>query len=210
MNRSLRRPYPRVRTGTAFSCGGNQGWFPDGNFRRCGCGVVACADALLYLQGVGELTREAYFAHVAALRRDFPLIPRRGIDGLRLALGMNRCLRRAGLPYRARWCTSGARFWDRLGAMLADDLPAIIAVGPNFPRLWGREGVTLYRLAEGGGYVPAERVRAHFLTVTGLDGGWLRVSTWGTERYLRRADYDGYMRRQSAALFTNLLLLQKI
>ena len=206
----LKRPYPCVQYGEMGSCGGDQNWFADENFRRCGCGVIACADTLLYLRGRTALSREEYINYVNSLRKYFPLIPHRGIDGVRLAIGMNLCLRREGLALRAGWSASGRRFWDRLAAMLADDLPVVLSVGPNFPRVWGTETLALYRKTEDGGYVGAERTRAHFLTATGLDGERIRVSSWGQELYIERADYERYMRVNSTALLTNLLQLRRL
>lgn len=208
MRIELRRSYPAVHRGGGLSCGGSQNWFPDENFRNCGCGVIACADVLLYLTGRAELSQEAYLAYVNALRRYFPLIPGRGIDGLRLALGLNLCFRKNAVPVRARWCVSGARFFDRLETMLADDLPAVIAIGPNFPRIWGRETLPLYRKTEEG-YVSPESTKAHFLTVLAMDDNWMEVSSWGRRLYLERRAYAGYMRRQGS-LFTNLLSLKRI
>lgn len=206
----LKRPYPCIRSGEAGSCGGNQGWFADENFRRCGCGVIACADTLLYLRGQTALPREEYIDYVNSLRKYFPLIPRRGIDGVRLAMGMNAAMARAALPLRAGWSASGPRFWGRLAAMLADDLPAILSVGPNFPRVWGAEGLALYGRTEDGRYVGAGRIRAHFLTATGLDDERIRVSSWGQELYIERAAYERYMRESSTALLTNLLQLRRL
>ena len=206
----LKRPYPRIQSGAVSSCGGDQGWFADENFRRCGCGVVACADALLYLRGRTALSREEYMDHVNSLRRFFPLVPRRGIDGVRLAIGMNVCLRRAALPLRAGWSASGRRFWDRLAAMLADNLPAILSIGPGFPRVWDAKGLALYRRTEDGRYVGAGSARAHFLTATGLDGERIRVCSWGQELYIERAAYERYMRENSTALLTNLLQLRRL
>lgn len=206
----LKRPYPGIRYGETSSFGGDQNWFADGNFRRCGCGVIACADVLLYLHGYAVLSQEEYMDYVNFLRRYFPLIPRRGIDGVRLAVGMNACLARADFPLRAGWSASGRKFWDRLTAMLADDLPAILSVGPRFPRFWSREGLALYRRGEDGGYVGAGCVRAHFLTATGLDEEWIRVSSWGQELAIARADYERYMHESSTTLLTNLLQLRRI
>ncbi len=206
----LQRPYPRVLTDGAASYGGSQDWFADKNFRACGCGVVACADTILYLTGKDRLILVDYLRYVDSLRRHFPLIPGRGIDGVRLAVGMNACLREKGLALRAGWSASGRRFWPRLSEMLADDLPAILAVGPNFPRIWGKERLPLYCRTEQGGYAEAEQARAHFLTATGLDGEWLRVSSWGRELYIGRADYERYMRETSAPLLTNLLYLRRM
>lgn len=207
MRSELGRPYPRVRTEDALSYGGSQTWFADGNFRACGCGVVACADTLLYLDGRAELPREEYIRYVNSLRRCFPLIPGCGIDGLRLALGMNACLRERGVSLRARWCASGKRFWKRLSEQLARDLPVIVAIGPSFPRVWSRQRLPLYRKTEDG-FVESERTKAHFLSVTGLDEQWMRVSSWGRELYIERAAYEDYMRAQGA-MFTNLLYLEQ-
>lgn len=207
MRTELKRPYPAIRTGASLSCGGSQNWFPDENFRRCGCGVIACADVLLYLSGQTELTREDYFAHVAALRRYFPLIPRRGIDGVRLAVGFDLCARRLGVDARAGWSASGAKFWGRLETQLENDLPAIISIGPNFPRVWGDERLPLYRKTEAG-YAEAGRTKGHFLTVIALDDEWMEVSSWGQRLYLERRAYADYMRRQGA-LLTNLLFLER-
>ena len=207
MRTELKRPYPAIRTGALLSCGGSQNWFPDENFRFCGCGVIACADVLLYLTGQTELSREEYFAHIAALRKFFPLIPRRGIDGVRLAMGFNLCARRLGVDARAGWSASGTKFWSRLERQLQNDLPAIISIGPNFPRVWGDERLPLYRkTAEG--YAEAGRTKGHFLTVIALDDERLEVSSWGQRLYLERRAYADYMRRQGA-LLTNLLFLER-
>lgn len=206
MRSELKRPYPAVRTGASLSCGGSQNWFPEEGFRRCGCGVIACADVLLYLTGREELTREEYFAHVAALRKYFPLIPRRGIDGVRLAMGFNLCAKRLGVDVRAGWSVSG--FWRRLEAQLQNDLPAVISVGPSLPNLRGGAGLALYRkTAEG--CEEAARTKAHFLTVIALDDEWMEVSSWGRRLYLERRAYGDYMRRHGA-LLSNLLYLKKL
>ena len=206
----LAHPYPGVREGRNLSCGGSQNWFTDENFRLCGCGVIACADTLLYLNGRYELSMEEYLAYVGSLRRYFPLIPRHGIDGLRLAIGMNLCLSRQALPYRAGWSASAARFWARLELLLSRDLPGIVSIGPNFPRVWGEEEVSLYHRTENGAYRRAAAVRAHFLTVTALDEEWMETSTWGRRLYIERSAYDRYMKQQSGALLTNLLYLDPI
>lgn len=206
---ALKRRWPSVQGPGGPSCGGNQNWFPDANFRRCGCGVIACADTLLYLTGRETLSRQAYLDYVAGLRKYFPLIPGRGIDGLRLSAGMNLCLRRAGLPLRTRWCGSFRKFQPRLEELLTSDLPAVTAIGPNFPRFWGAERLPLYEKTPTG-FVEVEQVKAHFLTVTAAEGRWLTVSTWGRRLYLDRESMESYMRRVSSPLLTNVLYIQKV
>ena len=88
------------------------------------------------------------------------------------------------------------------------DLPAIVAIGPGFPRVWDVEALPLYRRTEDGAYAEAERTRGHFLTVTGLDGEWMEAASWGRRLYIERRAYADYMRRHGA-LFTNLLFLER-
>ena len=207
--RALKRSYPSMRQGERGSFGGSQNWFADRTMQRCGCGVVACADVLLYLKGQSDLSRDEYLRYAASIRRYFPLIPGHGIDGLRLAWGLNRCLQKAGLPYRARWSASGKRFWERLTEMLGNDLPVILSIGPNFPRIWGKQKLRLFRRTEDGAYVLAESTRAHFVTVTGYDGEWLEISSWGRRLYISRQEYEQYMRGDSTAVLSNLMYLKR-
>ena len=209
MRYELKRPYPRVRTGSALSYGGNQNWFPDANFRSCGCGVIACADTLLYLGGRQTLSLEEYLAYAGSLRRYFPLIPRHGIDGVRLAIGMNLCLRRAGLALRAGWSASAPRFWGRLAGMLSHDLPVVVSIGPNLSLFRDRAKLPLYRRTADGAYREAERTTAHFLTVTALDERWMEVSSWGRQLHIERDAYEQYMRKNSGPLLSNLLYLER-
>jgi len=206
MEFSLSRPYLCVRDRGA-SYGGSQMWFPSRNFQRCGCGVIACADMLLYLTGRTELTWQEYRDYVNQTERALPLLPGLGIDGLRLALGMNVCLHRAGIAKRARWCASGERFWRRAEELLRADVPVLLSVGPNLPRFWRRGELTFYRRLPNGTYAPANHTSAHFVVATGLDGEWMRISSWGEEYYVNRWEYDRYARERSCALFTNLLYL---
>jgi len=203
----LTRPYPSVRREGRRSYGGSQMWFESRNIREGGCGLIACADVLLYLRGTEEIDAPAYLDYVRSIQRHFPLIPRRGIDGVRMALGMNLCLRRSGVPLRARWCASGARFWERIAAMLRADRPAVISVGPNLPHFWRSERLPFYRLA-GDRYVLDSRTKSHFVTVTGMDERYLEVSTWGRRLYIDRQEYENYARRHSVWLVNNLMLLE--
>ncbi|MBO4915522.1 MAG: hypothetical protein J5449_09985 [Oscillospiraceae bacterium] len=208
MKLELAGSYPRVHIGDGTpSFGGSQNWFPGASFRACGCGVIACADTLLFLTGRRELTREEYLNYVNSIRRYFPLIPYRGIDGLRLAIGMNLCLLREGLPYTSRWSAASSLFWDRLAGQLERNIPAIVAIGPNFPIVWGKETLPLYRRTENSCF-EATRTRGHFLTVTGLDDEWMRVSSWGQELYISRGDYERY-RRENGTLLTSLLYITR-
>lgn len=219
----LAHPYPGVRTERGVTYGGDQRRCDDAVMRRCGCGVVCAADLLLYLhrwhpdcrvpplQSLpedGVLSQRQYDALTRRLRRRcFPLCAPFGLNGPALAAGLGLFFRRWGIPYTARWGAPRAALWQSVEEMLARDLPVILAVGPDLPRLWEQRSLRLYR----GGtppYAPAGRVRAHFLTVTAMEGDWLRVSSWGKRYQLRRSEWEDYARRCSGSLTSNVLCLR--
>ncbi|MBR5094959.1 MAG: hypothetical protein IK095_07680 [Oscillospiraceae bacterium] len=208
----LKRPYIRVRRGAATSYGGCQMWSEDKNIRKCGCGPVAALDLVLYLSGrQGQpIPLEDYDRDLRFLcRHFFPLIPSSGINGILLAIGLDRLFRHYRLPYRAFWAVSGPRFWDRVQELLAQDIPAIISVGPNFPFLWGKKKLRFYRKAHDGSLVPAASTVAHYVTVTGIEDDLMRISSWGVEYYIERKEYEEYVRRHSAALVSNVLMVRR-
>ena len=205
----LKRPYVRVYREGAPSYGGSQMWLERGRDRAAACGLIACADVLAYLRGETKFDEADYMAYLRRLRRYFPLIPYRGMDGVTLAVGMSRCLRREQPQLRAHWCVSGSRFFSRVEEMLRADIPAVISIGPNMPAFWGRHSVPLYRRDAAGAYREDTRTHAHYVTVTGLDGEWMRISSWGREYYVSRRQYEKYMRTQSFAAVTNLLHIEQ-
>ncbi|MBQ1620210.1 MAG: hypothetical protein II094_04350, partial [Oscillospiraceae bacterium] len=166
------------------------------------------ADVLLYLTGRTELTREEYLEFVRQCKRYFPQLPRMGIDGLRLAWGINRCFARQGLDRRAHWCTAGSQFWPRIEQMLSRDCPAVIAIGPNFPLLWQKNELPLYRRTLEGTYVVDSRVKGHYVTVTALDEQRAEVSSWGRRLYIDRQEFDSYVKKHSIWLLCNILYIE--
>ncbi len=208
----LQKPYVRIQKNGIRSYGGSQMWSSNRTIRVCGCGPVAVLDTVLYLSGrqAEEMSMEDYDRELSALCRSyFPLIRPVGINGLFLAAGMNRLLRKYKLPYRAFWAVSGGKFWSRTDKLLSQDIPVIFSIGPNFPAVWKNHRLTLYRKKPDGSYSPASSAVAHYITATGLDENWLRISSWGGEYYINRAEYDDYVRRHSAALVSNMLMLRR-
>ena len=221
----LMHAYPAVSGVHGMSFGGNQNASGDPAMRRCGCGVVAVADLLLYLHLRHEdcclpplrsvpldqpLTQEQYDKLLLRVRQKYiPIIYPFGTNGFALAAGVNRLLRRYGAPYRARWGVPKALFWETMEQMLREDIPVVLSVGMNFPRVWELEKLNLYRVS---GEAPAvsSRVRAHFVVVTGLDEEWMEISTWGKLRYIRRSEYDKFRQQHSGTLLSNLLYVRKI
>ena len=209
---SLMNDYVQVLRKGVLSYGGSQMWSSKETMRICGCGAVAAFDACLYLSGRQKehMTDEEYLRELEAVsRRYFPLIKPFGINGLLLAVGMNRLLRKNKLPYRAFWAVSGKKFWSRIEELLSQDIPVIFSIGPNFPALWGKHRLRFYKKRPDGSYVPSSSAIAHYVTATGCDADWLRISSWGSEYYIKRSEYDEYVRRYSASLVSNILMLRK-
>ena len=210
---SLNHPYIRVETPNGLTYGGSQMLSPSGSIRRCGCGPVAALDTVWYLtnrESSSPLPLVRYNDELSRLcRQYFPLIPPFCINGVVFVLGLNRLLRDMGLPYRATWMLSGAKLWPRVDDMLKRDLPVILSVGPNFPMVWQNNRLPFYRKTQDGQYRRASATNGHFVTATGIDDTWLRISSWGREYYIKREEYDTYTQTYSTYAFSNLVYLDR-
>lgn len=209
----LQKNYVQVNCSGRLSYGGSQMWSPSETIRVCGCGPVAVLDTLLYLrqQQGSPISQEEYNKKLERLsRRYMPLIPPFGANGLLVAAGMNMLLREYHLPYRAFWAVSRRKFWTRMEDLLRQDLPVIFSIGPNFPAVWSKHRLTFYGKKPDGTFVPVSSAKAHYITATGMDEEWLRISSWGRQYYIKRSEYDEYVRKYSASLVSNILMLRRI
>lgn len=225
MNYALRFPPPSVVKGETTSYGGNQMWSENKTMHACGCGVIAGLDLLLYLcrfhsgsqqEKLNTLARldpipfDRYDRFSRELSRHYlPLIPKHGINGLSLAAGLNLFFLRNHMPFYTRWGVLPSHFWSSIAEMLAADIPVILAIGPNFPLFWQHNKLTFYAKKTDGSYARAAQTCAHYVTVTGMDEQWLRISSWGKEFYINRNEYTAYIKAHSARLFSNILWVQK-
>ena len=209
----LQKPYIQVKRNSLLSYGGSQMWSGKKSVQMCGCGPVAVLDTLLYLTGrQTEVYSEEDYNHMLLelCRRYFPVLRPFGVNGLVLAAGMNLLLRKNKLPYRAFWAMSGGKFWDRITALLEQDVPAIFSVGPNFPAIWQNHRLPLYLMQADGSLKRAGSAIAHYVTATGIDEELLRISSWGNEYYIKRVEYDEYVKKHSTSIVSNVLVLKKI
>ena len=208
--KTLKHPFLEIesRYGTAY--GGNQAWFPHKFLRKSGCGVISAANVLLYKKGKCQVTEAEYIDFAKNLwKYYFPVIPGFGMNGLTLVIGMNRYFLRKQLPYRACWKFSGKKLLGRIDRMLAQDIPVILSVGPNFPQFWGKETLNLYRKTKDRSYVLSTKTNAHFVTVTGREGRWLQISSWGKEFYISIKEYQEYVKKYSNSLVSNILYISE-
>lgn len=216
----LQHPYPRVVKGGAESYGGSQQWAYRADLRKCGCGPVAALDLALYLcrfhggggkrlAGLREAQPIPLADYNAALTRlcpaYFPLIPPFGINHGVLALGLDRLLRDEGIPYRAHVSLATEKLWSRMEAGLRADTPVLLAIGQNFPQVWGKHRLPFYARRGDGSLFPAAAAKAHFVAVTGMDESWLRISSWGREYYVNRDEFSRYVKQHSGSALSGLV-----
>lgn len=207
--KTLSKPFLKVKSKRETAYGGNQGWFSRGFLKKYGCGVVSAADVLLCLEGKTYVTEEEFLEFAGMLwKYYFPVIPGWGMNGITLMCGLNRYFHKNGMNYRSFWCLSEKKMIARIDAMLDQGIPVIFSVGPNFPKIWGKEKLSLYRKDGQGNYAEAAKTKAHYMIITGRDGRWLEVSSWGKKYYIHKAEYDGYVKKFSSFLFSNIVCIE--
>ena len=224
----IKNGYVCVFDGSEPSYGGSQMRSPDKSIARCGCGGVAALDLLLYLDryhcadSVPEfraarqdeislvLSNEQYQHLLKQLIRKYlPVIPPFGMNGITLAAGVNLFFHRHKMPYRARWGVSGKKIWQKAEEMLDKDIPVIMAVGPNFPFFWRDHKAAFYSETADGALCCAAQVKAHFVSLTGIDSELLKISSWGRMYYVRRREFETYVRRYSINYFSSILYISQ-
>lgn len=214
---TLKGEYISVLKDGRLSYGGSQRWSDSPILRGYGCGVIAALDLLLYLArqrevgsartmpAGGPVPWTLYDRWARQLsRRYMPVVPPVGTNGWAIALGLNAVFLRQGIPLRASWGVSRDRLWTRMGELLDRDVPVILSIGRNFPRVWRNVETAFYTPGRESG-PPACSTNAHFVTVTAMDEDYLTVSSWGHPYRLSREEFDAYRREASASLLCTIL-----
>ena len=216
----LKNEFPSIIKSGTVTFGGSQMLSENDSMKRCGCGIIAAADMLIFLANsredcaVGpaaefmpctEIHHSKYERFCKHLRNGYlPIIPPIGMNGLTLAIGLNIYFLRWKLPFRAAWGISQAKIWDRIEEMLKNNIPVIFAVGPNFPFVWQNNRLNFYQLRNGE-YIKANSAKAHYVSLVGMDALWLRISSWGREYFIRRDEFNHYVRHFSQGILSNIL-----
>lgn len=218
----LLSPLPAVENKSVISYGGSQRLSHSSTLKGAGCGLVAACDLLRYLHDYHpgcscELFYELekgtavdvrnYNRLLDNIRCYFPIIPKLGINGVMLCLGINAFFLRYKYPYFAVWGINLKNLWSRIEEMLSKDIPVIIGVGPNFPLIWQKHKTNLY--ADRAGEIKkVSAVKAHFMTVTAIDEKWLTLSSWGRKYYISRDEYKDYILRHSGSFASNIVYIK--
>lgn len=208
----LKRPLFELHKEAERPYGGAQQWFSKNYLRKCGCGVIACANILAQKEIATPEKREvdmADYMKIANRLKSFylPIIPGQGINGWVMSLGINLYFLIHRLPYRAFWGVSAKKMDARIERMLSEDTPVCFSIGPNFPNLFGKKMVRLYS-REGDKYVSNSEINGHYVSVTGMDDAWYEISTWGRKMYVKREEFREYVKKHSCSLFSNVLVVR--
>lgn len=209
------------------SYGGSQSWFSSPSIHGYGCGLIAAHDLLWYLERKESLTEQSnhprsekrftsdscswenYERSVKKLHRLFPILPRLGINGLMLSTGLNLAFFLRRLPYRACWHIGYRNTGKEISHLLRQNIPVILSIGGNFPLIWKKDRLPLYKKTGDGVYIKFSSTRAHYVTVTGIEHGWLRISSWGQEWYINWREYRNFAWRKSCPLFSNICYITR-
>lgn len=205
----LQKDLLSVVSDNSVTYGGNQNCWEKSSMQGYGCGIIAVANFLLY-KGLyskinmqdDKINQADYIAFCNMLRQKyFPIIPRFGINGIELALGMNRYFKKNHIPMCASWYVPGKKLYSEIEKMLCNDCPVIIAAGPGFPRIWKNNRLSLYDENKN----KASSCRAHYMTITAMDDEGLIVSSWGKKYYILKSEYSEYIKKSSNSFLSSVL-----
>ena len=134
MIKELKHPLCAVEYPWGISFGGSQMHSHDPVMERCGCGIVAVQEVLIYLSRYhgcpgrelfgsmidrAIISEEDYNRYLDRLRsRYIHLIPSLGVNGISLVAGMNAAFRRYGFPYKGQWKIASNSFYRCMEEML--------------------------------------------------------------------------------------------
>ncbi len=144
---------------------------------------------------------------LSRIERYVRIIPGMGVPGFLLPAAFNKYFRQYRIDLKAKWCVSQAKLLSRIEESLSRDIPVILSVGQNIP-FWRKKKLCFYR-QENGSYLPDTETKAHFVVVTGLENGYLQVSSWGREYYISWAEYRNYVKKYSSFLISNICLIEE-
>lgn len=214
-----------VEDGAVNSYGGSQNMYATEKERTCGCGIAGAVDIVLYIESVHskaaamqdkiKYSKSVFLAKSEEIRKLIPIIPGRGVNSFLLAMGMNKYFRRHKMKYHAHWKWTSIKKWEIIERMLKDDIPVIIAIGNNFPAIWGRHELNLY-VKDESKFSDEQKVFrkqgsvcGHFVVATAIEGNCLTVSSWGRKYYINIDEYNQYVKKHSTHLYSNILEIRK-
>lgn len=249
--------YVPIFKGTETFYGGSQMWFAKANWyskdyilHNYGCGTIAAADMFLYLalqdeklqtpvtaavlQGSRQINYENYDSYVRTINDEFTKTKRYiAVLGPLVASAINSYATIYHLGLKASWKLKLTYYdmYDMMEEMLRQDIPVILSIGPNTPKLWGKKGIPFYErkeieyqeTTEEG--VPAKKpyyyqikqnnINGHYVSVTGIIKDeitgqiMLQISSWGKQYYINYEEYRDYIDNHSGTFTSSLVQVKK-
>jgi hypothetical protein len=257
----LRPEYVPIHKDNRIYYGGSQMWFSDKNryskdyiLHHYGCGTIATADLFLYLalqkkscrtavteiaiKNDNEIQYTDYTSYVRFVNTDYTKTRRvLAVLGPAAASAINSYSKYYGLGLKASWKLSLNYYemYDLIEEMLSKDIPVILSIGPNTPKLWGKKGIPFYELKEIDYQEPKEdspeatqegskpyyyhavnqSINSHYVTVTALIKDevtgriMLRISSWGRQYYINYEEYWDYIENTGGTFTSSIIYLKE-
>ena len=250
--------YVPVMKDSATYYGGSQMWFSKDHWyskdyvlHNYGCGTIATADMFLYLalqnetlrspdteialRGTNEVKYSNYDLYVRRINDQYTKTRRIiAVLGPSVASAINSYSNAYKLGYEAnwKWKLSYYDMLDMIEEMLHQDIPVILSIGPNTPKLWGKTGIPFYERREidywespdqkSVGQKPyyykavMQDINSHYVTVTGLIKDdvtgriMLRISSWGKQFYINYEEYRDYVENTSGTITSSIVSVKRI
>jgi hypothetical protein len=183
-----------------------------------------------------EINYPNYTSYVRLINKQYTrTLPIIAVTGPAIASAVNSYSDFYALGLKANWKYKLGYYdmYDLIEEMLQDDIPVILSIGPNTPKLWGKKGIPFYELCEINFREPdpdssndeaakpyyykavKQDVNAHYVTVTGLikddisNRIMLRISSWGKQYYINYEEYRDYVDNTGGTFTSSLLYVRK-
>ncbi len=181
----MSRPPKIIDKNGSASYGGSQMWLPDKVLLNSGCGVIAGLDAVMRLKGEESLPKDDYINRFFDAK-DYirPIIVGKnkearqlfghefrgsfGVSASRFKRGIKKLAAKEGLkiklkPFRFKW-------WEKIPKYLESGDPLVMLITAP---------VNNVDVVSPSGY--RNKCGFHWVTITGIEGDTLKVSSWGWE-----------------------------
>ncbi len=244
----INTPYISIPDQDSFSYGGSQQWFSrtglfgtDARLSRFGCGNIALSDICLYLtrklhlstpetseaeSSNHPISKQTYLNYARMMNRRYTFtLPFCGCTGFSLSMSLNHFFLRRRLPYRAHYMlfNTQKRMLSAIQTSLSQDIPIILAIGPNFPNFRGKHGITFYTSShqktpeKNISFLPSanHQVHAHYVTITGLlyispSCPMLSISSWGKQYYISYRELRNYITKYGTPLTSSIIYIRPL
>lgn len=226
----LQNPFINVSFSDMLYYGGNQNISDDSSIRRCGCGLISVLDSIIYYSRSTQEVNCSLFlkeygipadvfqtipgdlynrALKDLLKKYFLMIYPVGITGFSLSAGFNRLTRDYGIPLHSVWSVRRKNIMRDIELMLGKEIPVIISIGRRIELSRQNKGLIMREES----FLPyvkrcgAAYVKSHYVTVTGIEGTSMIVSSWGRKFRLPVEDYLTYANNPLDSLLSNILYI---